>query len=206
MLWSFPLVRFGKPAWSAEEARMGFGRVRARRNSCRLGGRIRRVDVECRLGEGPQAFEFARRALLNWEMFNVGWLEMHGAAPPAHADQAYGIGLRRLGIRLIAVAKIREVRETQSADKASLSVICQAGGRHVVAGRESFTVTMDSRTSVVTYRIRSCSRIVPALRPFDFLVSSFQRRFVRDSREAMRRAVAAYVDEESKGKTDARID
>lgn len=168
---------------------------RSQRESCPLRGRIRRMDIRCYLGRGRDVFGCARRAVMNWKMFDVGWLDLCGSQSPPQVGQQYGIVSKCVGVRIIALAFVRKIRESCREDKAIVTLSCQARPHHVVAGRESFTVSFDSQTSDVSYRIRSCSRIVPVLRPFAIMVRAAQRRFASDSCAAMQRAVSAYYRE-----------
>lgn len=151
---------------------------------------IFKSDRQCVLGTGGEAFQLAAHALLTWRMFDIDWLRLIRPEADATAGQVYGVGYRCLGLWLVGVARWHRVRATRDRLRSRQTVSCRTAMRHAVVGGEFFSVVLDVPTSRVVYRIRSCSQVVPALRPLTGVVRATQRRFVRDSCLAMQRAVA----------------
>jgi uncharacterized protein (UPF0548 family) len=138
---------------------------------------------------GEAVNEAARRALLNWTMFDVGWIRLNGSEGSVQDGQVYGVVSQLLQVKVQCVAFVERVLDRRREDGARLTVVCRAARAHTVIGSECFTVRIDRRTSEVAYCIRSSSRIVPALWAASPAIRAAQRRFGRDSGSAMRLAV-----------------
>ena len=141
------------------------------------------------LGRGAEAFRRAREALGGWEMFRLGWAEVHPPGAPilvgttvvvlAHAFALWSAN----PCRIVAL-----VEEGGPIERAGFVYRTLPG--HAVQGEERFAVAWDHGDDAVAYEVVAQSRpahpLVRAALPLARLV---QRRFARDSQRAMARAV-----------------
>ncbi len=142
-----------------------------------------------RLGEGPAAFERARRALERWTMFPAGWSTVTPCPAPLEEGVTVAVAFHLLGAwwlnacRIVYVLDEREPVRRRGFAYGTLSC-------HVERGEECFAVE-ELADGSVWYDLRAFSRprfwAARLARP---VARSLQRRFVRDSQAAMQAAVA----------------
>jgi uncharacterized protein (UPF0548 family) len=142
------------------------------------------------LGQGAEAFRRAREALGRWEMFRLGWAEVHPPAAPIRVGTTVAVLARIFGIWSLNPCRIVAVVEEGGAIERFGFVYRTLPG-HAVDGEERFTVVWDHDRDAVAYEIAARSRpahpLVRAGLPVARLV---QRRFARDSMRAMVRATS----------------
>lgn len=156
-----------------------------------------RFDVNrVRLGEGDAVFEAARQAVCRWTMFDIGWAELFVLDSDGQAfavrEPVEGQTVTAL-FRLPLVWWLTPCRVVYTIDD-------QANGRqfgfaygtlpgHPMRGEEQFLVQMDDR-GVCWYSITAFSRTRHLLPRMGYpVVRRMQKRFVRQSLQAMQRAV-----------------
>ena len=143
-----------------------------------------------RLGDGPEVYERACDALRRWEMFRIGWAEVH----PRSADQAVGSTVAMLarghGLWCLVSCRVIQRVEGRGAVERTGFVYGTLPG-HLLTGEERFAVTWDRAVGSVWFTIvafsRPASLLGAVLRPF---VRQYQRRFAPDALKAMARAVS----------------
>ena len=142
-----------------------------------------------RLGKGVDLFERAKRAVDAWKMFDIPWLELCWPDSPIEAGTTVAVLVSHLqfwslnACRIVYVMEERDAAETYGFAYGTLR-------QHGEMGEERFTVEFDPTDQSVWYDIYAFSRphLLPRLvYPF---TRSLQKRFARDSLQAMLRAAS----------------
>jgi uncharacterized protein (UPF0548 family) len=135
------------------------------------------------LGRGAAVFEAAREAVRRWTMFDMPWLEI---LPPAEIREAAPAVMVTRICGLWSANVTRVVYTLDEPDRFGFAYGTLP--HHVESGEERFLVERAPDGSV-HYDILAFSRpkdpLVRLAKPF---ARALQRRFARDSKEAMRRA------------------
>jgi len=141
------------------------------------------------LGRGEETFALAVAALRNWKHFDLGWIKV---VPPAVriepgavvAVQSFTFGLWSLN----ACRVVYVIDEVQPLKRFGFAYGTLPD--HVESGEERFTIEF-GEDGVVSYDIYAFSQPRHKLARLGFpLTRRLQRHFVRDSLQAMIRAVA----------------
>lgn len=139
------------------------------------------------IGRGLEDFERARRAMEEWRMLRLGWLERVGPPAPIRPGVLVGTLARQTPLWFLNVGRIVSVEDTPDVFAFSYGTLRE----YPIHGEERFSVEHDAATGVVTFGIFSFSRPAMVLtrvgRP---VVGLLQRRFCREATEAMRRGAA----------------
>jgi len=143
------------------------------------------------IGRGETDFAQARAALLAWQHFDIGWVELF----PRHAPIAVGTVVAIL-IRHLGFWSLNGCRVLYSVggldDPAQFGFAYGTLTNHAEAGEELFEVFLDPQTDQVLYRIRATSWPRATLaRIGQPIARVLQARFRRDSGAAMKRATGA---------------
>ncbi len=142
-----------------------------------------------RLGEGPEAYERAKEALRAWRQFDLGWVRLLPPGAPIEVGTTVGVLARHYGFWSLNTARVVYlVEETGEVERFGFGYGTLPG--HGERGEERFSVEWRREDGSVFYDVLAFSRPKHPLAwlgyPFARLL---QRRFSRDSREAMLRAV-----------------
>ena len=142
-----------------------------------------------RLGRGRDVFERARAALHDWRMYPTGWVERFPIDAPIEKDTVVASLVRPLGIWSLQMCRIVYVVEEQgTVDRFAFAYGTVEG--HPLAGEERFEVAWHRGSDVVYYDLSSFSRPVSPIARLGYpFVRRFQRRFARESLQAMVEAV-----------------
>jgi len=142
------------------------------------------------IGHGRADFERAKVALMEWQQFDLGWVELWPRHSPTTVGAVVAVLIKHLGFWSLNGCKV-----AYRADGNGSSAFGYAYGtlpNHAESGEELFDVFLDPRTDDVIYRIRATSKPQAMLtwigQP---IVRALQARFRRDSAEAMRRATSS---------------
>lgn len=143
-----------------------------------------------KLGEGEGAYERAKGALRAWRQFGLGWVGAHPNDAPIEVGATVAVLARHAGFWSLNPARIIYlVEEEGGMERFGFAYGTLPG--HAERGEERFIVEYDRRSGVVSYDVFAFSRPNHPLAwlgyPFARLL---QKRFARDSKEAMKRAVA----------------
>jgi len=143
------------------------------------------------IGHGRNDFERATAALMEWQQFDLGWVELWPRRSPTTVGAVVAVLIKHLGFWSLNGCRVAYHATTND------NAFGYAYGtlpNHAESGEELFEVFIDPRTDDVIYRIRATSS------PQAFLawlgqpiVRLLQARFRRDSADAMRRAIAEHV-------------
>lgn len=150
-------------------------------------------EVRVEIGTGAAAFERAKAAIRDWEMFNTGFTEVF----PAHASTEDGSTLavlvRHLGFWSLNAARVvYQVREDGEEIRTGFAYGTQV--EHGERGEEMFAVCFERETQRVAYWLRAASQPAAFLAKLGYpFVRHLQARFRRASCEAMVRAVAGVL-------------
>jgi uncharacterized protein (UPF0548 family) len=143
------------------------------------------------LGNGCAVWERAVAAVRRWEMFHLGWVFLYWPDMPIAAGSTVAVVSRQWGFWSVNAARIVYV----IADEGPVARFGFAYGtlpHHVERGEERFRVEWRHADDSVWYDILAFSRPHhPLLIPGYPVARIVQRRFARDSKRAMLRAVHA---------------
>ncbi len=138
------------------------------------------------VAQGGEGFERAKNAFRTYQMLQLGWLRHVGPKEPIQQGSLVCTLARQTGIYSLNVARIVYV-DNESPNRFGFGYGTLP--EYPLCGEERFTVEIDENTGEVSYEIFSFSRpksLLTALgRP---IIRGAQRRFCRDSVEAMRAA------------------
>jgi uncharacterized protein (UPF0548 family) len=152
-----------------------------------LGYRANRARVP--LGRGASAFDAARSALLGWEQFPGGWVELCFPDVPIEPDRVVAVLARGLGAWWLNACRIVSVVDEDGPGGCFGFAYVTLPG-HAVSGEERFLVEWDPADDSVWYDLSSFSRPNGRLGRLGMpYLRGFQARFARESGEAMCRAV-----------------
>jgi uncharacterized protein (UPF0548 family) len=140
------------------------------------------------LGTGPETFHRAKRAILEWKMFAIPWVQLCWSNAPAEVGTDVAILISHFGFWSLNAARIVYLVEDHGQ--------CEKYGfaygtlpEHGESGEERFTVEFHSADGSVWYDLFAFSRPNMAARIAYPLTRSLQRRFAADSKLAMKVAV-----------------
>jgi uncharacterized protein (UPF0548 family) len=175
------------------DAPLTYAAVGATRATPPPGYQVDRYAVE--LGRGADAFARARAAVRDFAMYPRPWTHVHRAFDEPRAGAVFVAVIRHLGFWSANPCRIVYTLDEPGDDRDP----CQRHGfalgtlaGHAETGEERFEIFRDTRTDMVSYRVVAFSRPhAPLARLGAPIARALQRRFARDSRRAMVRAVAA---------------
>jgi len=143
-----------------------------------------------RLGTGRDTFERAKAALRHWEMFNLGWVQLHWPDASIIVNSTVAVIAHVWGLWITNACRIVYVRE----EMGPVETFGFAYGTlpaHVERGEERFLVQWDHRDDSVWYNLLAISQPHHILARVGYLyVRHLQKCFARDSLRAMQRAVS----------------
>jgi uncharacterized protein (UPF0548 family) len=141
------------------------------------------------IGCGQTDFERARKALLTWKHFDLGWVTTFPRDAPVVVGTVVAVLIRHLGFWSLNGCRVL-YHVGSPDDEARFGFAYGTLTNHAESGEEIFEVFLDSGTGEVTYRIRATSFPQAAVaRMGQPIVRLLQARFRRDSAAAMERAV-----------------
>lgn len=158
------------------------------------------------LGTGREAYEQAKAALCAWKMFDVGWVDpfsgegtLHRPSPsPLNKGATIAIRIKHLGFWSLNAARIVYTFDDTKHDANGQVVKEQFGfaygtlADHSECGEERFAVEWHHADDTVWYDLYAFSKPRHILaRVGKPLARMLQRRFARDSMQAMKSAVQA---------------
>jgi uncharacterized protein (UPF0548 family) len=141
------------------------------------------------LGSGQQTFEAAKRALQDWDHFQLGWLQAWPSDTPIQVGQVISIIAHTFGLWSLHFCRIVYVVD-ESGPVAKFGFAYGTLADHVERGEERFLVEWHQSDNSVWYDIYAFSRPRHILAWIGYpLVRRTQQRFARDSSAAMVLAV-----------------
>ena len=153
----------------------------------------RGYDIDRRrtlLGMGESVYRRADRALHEWRMFEVGWLNLLWPTTAIEKHATMGVLMHRFGLWSLHAARVAYTLRT-SGEVERAGFAWGTLPTHAECGEERFLVEWRREDDTVWYEILAFSRPHHALaRAGKPLARWLQRRFALDSLAAMRRACA----------------
>jgi len=141
------------------------------------------------LGKGATLFETAVAAVERWEMFNVGWLKLCWPDTPIRNGEVVAVLASHLGFWSLNACRIVSTISVDGPVK-SFGFRYATLSEHAESGQEQFKVEWQLDDDSVWYDILAYSRPNAILARLGYPIARMlQKRFARDSMEAMRRAV-----------------
>jgi len=145
-------------------------------------------EVSSVIGHGEPTFARAKQALMNWEHFDLGWVELHPQNAPVEVGTVIAVLVRHLGFWSLNGCRIVYLIDE---DETTYGFAYGTLTNHAESGEEIFEVRFDPASQKVTYRIRAVSKARAAAARIGYpFTRVLQDRFRRDSIGAMRRALA----------------
>jgi uncharacterized protein (UPF0548 family) len=137
------------------------------------------------LGRGADTFRLAAAALRRWDMFDLGWVHLHADRAPATTGTNVAVVVHRFGVWWLNACRVVYVVDEPTRFALAYGTLSD----HAASGEERFSVEWRQADDSVTYDILAFSRPRhPLARLGRPVARSLQRRFARDSLEAMLRA------------------
>ena len=144
-----------------------------------------------RLGEGEGTFERAVAALRAWEMFAVGWVRVFPSDAPVEVGTTVAVVGRHLGLFSLTACRIVYLIDEDDGKVRRRGFAYGTLYEHAERGEERFTVEWRREDGSVYYDLYAFSRPNHPLARIGYpLARRQQRRFARDSLQAMVRATA----------------
>jgi uncharacterized protein (UPF0548 family) len=141
---------------------------------------------ESLLGHGEAVFEAAKRAFIEWQMFDLGWVRIVNVSAPIVCGQIVAVEVHTLGLWTVNLSQIMETVDSET----QFGFLYSTTTQHAEQGEETFILRFDPATGGVTYALEAASRPRHLLAKLGYPVTrSFQHRFARDSHRRMRQAV-----------------
>lgn len=145
------------------------------------------------LGTGRDTFEHAKAALRHWEMFNLGWVQLLWPDASMIVNSTVAVIAHVCGLWITNACRIVYVQE-ETGPVETFGFAYGTLPAHVERGEERFLVQWDHRDDSVWYDLLAISQPHHMLARVGYLyVGYLQRCFVRDSLQAMQRAVSQAV-------------
>jgi len=142
-----------------------------------------------RLGEGETVFDRSMAAVRRWEMFNIGWVTLCWPATPIEEDRTVAILLPLFGLWSLNASRIVYTIDGGN-DVRRFGFAYGTLADHVESGEERFSVEWRRQDGSVWYDLLAFSRPRHPLAKLGTPMGrALQRRFARDSLQAMARAV-----------------
>lgn len=147
-----------------------------------------------KLGEGAETFALARQAIRNWEMFNLDWVSVLQKDAPIRVGTCALVIVRLFGIYSLNVSRIVYLLEEETPVKKYGFAYGTLEG-HAERGEERFSIEWDPQDNCVYYDLFAFSQPRHPLARAGYPLSRIlQKRFARDSKQAMAAAVSRQSD------------
>jgi len=147
-----------------------------------------------RLGHGPAAWDAARAAIRSWQMFRLGWVEVHGTEAPLAPGLAVAPVAHAFGFWFLNACRVVYLIDEEGPVR-RFGFAYGTLADHAERGEERFLVEWQEDDSV-WYDLLAFSRPGHWLVWLGFpFVRRLQKRFAADSLAAMRRAVLSALAE-----------
>lgn len=173
---------------SQHDLPFSYGEVGATRGEALPKGYV--VDrYRVKLGEGEEAYERASEALRSWRQFGLGWVGLHPGGAPIKVGATVAVLARHVGFWSLNSARIVYLVE-EGGDVERFGFAYGTLPGHAERGEERFLVEWSHEDDSVFYDVLAFSRPNHLLAWLGYpFARILQRRFARDSKEAMKEAV-----------------
>jgi uncharacterized protein (UPF0548 family) len=142
------------------------------------------------LGTGPETWKSAVTALKGWKMFDLQWVRVYRSDIPIAANQNVAVLAHHLSCYWLNACRIVYVIDEDGPIK-RFGFGYGTLDDHAESGEERFLVEWDRKSDEVSYDLLAFSRPHQFLSRIGYpLARRLQKRFARESKAAMVRAVA----------------
>jgi uncharacterized protein (UPF0548 family) len=171
------------------DAPLTYAAVGATRSTPPAGYYVDRYDAE--LGLGAEAFARARAAVDGFVMYPQPWTLIHRTFEKPHEGAMFVAVIRHMGFWSANPSRIIYTVDEAGAETQRYGFALGTVAGHAETGEERFEVSWDTRTDMVSYRVLAFSRPYELLARLGTPIArALQRRFGRQSRQAMADAVS----------------
>jgi uncharacterized protein (UPF0548 family) len=144
-----------------------------------------------RLGEGTRIFERASAALSDWKMFDIGWIELLHPLGPIVPGQTILVLARTCVLYSLSATRVIAMIDDDNGHMQRWGFSYGTLQHHGERGEERFSIEHHAEDDSVWYDIRAFSRSQHPMARLGYPLSrAAQRRFARDSKAAMLRAIS----------------
>jgi len=141
------------------------------------------------VGHGDAAFTRATAALVAWQHFELGWVELFPKNASIDPGTVVAVLVSHLGFWSLNGCRVVYPCD---AEPRQFGFAYGTLANHAETGEEIFKVSMNAETGSVAYSIRAASRPRAALARLGYpMTRTLQGRFRRDSARAMARAIGS---------------
>jgi uncharacterized protein (UPF0548 family) len=140
------------------------------------------------LGQGGDSFERAKRAIQQWKMFEMAWLNLCWPDTPIVPGVNVAVVVSHLGFWSMNACRIVYVVEEHGSAK-KYGFAYGTLPEHGEIGEERFTVEFHPEDQTVWYDLYAFSRPTALARLAYPFTRRLQKRFAKDSKSAMLKAV-----------------
>ena len=141
-----------------------------------------------KLGQGLESFERAKNAIKQWKMFDMPWINLCWPDTPIEVGATVAVLVSHLGFWSLNACRIVYVIEEHGALE-RYGFAYGTLSQHAELGEERFTVEYHTDDEIVWYELCALSRPGSLARLGYPYTRALQKRFARDSKAAMQRAV-----------------
>ena len=174
---------------SQREAPFSYDEVGATREDAKAPAGYAVDHNRTNLGSGRETFERAVAALYAWRMFDIGWARLVPAGAPVEVGTAVAVLAKHYGFHSLNPCRITYTIEENEADFVRRGFAYGTLPEHGERGEERFTVEWRREDDSVFYDLYALSRPNHPIAWLGYpLARRLQRRFARDSLQAMVRA------------------
>jgi uncharacterized protein (UPF0548 family) len=140
-----------------------------------------------RLGHGQEVFDAAQRALAEWRMFDIGWVELFQPDTPIAPGMTVAVLAKVCGLWFLNACRIvYTVDEDDPVRRFGFAYGTLP--EHAESGEERFLIEWNHEDDSVSYELLAFSRPNQTLVKIGYPITRrLQKRFARDSKQAMRK-------------------
>jgi len=138
------------------------------------------------LGQGQACFERAKAAIRQWQMFDLGWVQIVDSNAQIEVGTLAGVIAKSFGFWSVNVCRIVYTLDESAAEMTRFGFGYGTLPAHIERGEERFSVEHHHTDDTVWYDILAFSRPNRLIAKFGYpFTRQFQKRFARDSKRAM---------------------
>ncbi len=155
--------------------------------------------ARARLGAGEEAFEIAVAAMRQWKMFDLGWVRIAWPGAPIQEGTIVAVVARTAGFWSLNAARIVYTLDETDGPIRRFGFAYGTLRDHAETGEERFSVEYHRFDGSVWYDIYAFSRPRLWLARIGYPLSrAYQKRFARESKAVMARAVESRLGDPSR--------
>ena len=154
--------------------------------SLRSGDEAVQVTQDRQLGSGNAAFESAYEAMRCWQMIPP-FMDVYWPERRPRAGVTIVTGMQLWGVYSLHPCRITEITDERHADGREFALTWATVRGHPLRGYETFRLTWQRSSNVVSYQIRSTAAPCDCLRIAHRSITRLREQFARESCEALQK-------------------